>query len=126
MKYLVLLTVCLLSCSDSKEGNSAQYPIKYNTPDTNSGIVLEDSIDSDAKRQKSDVFEPKDAVNPPETDQNDTKSDTLDKKDSNNSQADTVSSDIAGNDIKTDTKPFKKPLFLVELSIFPPGKTIYI
>ena len=109
MKYLILLTICLVSCSDSKEGNSIQQPINYNIPDTKALITVEDTVNSDTKIQKSDVFKPKDAANPSEIDQNDAKSDILDKKDSNNTQVDTISSDIAENDAKTDTKP-SKPL----------------
>jgi len=113
MKKL-LLCMLLCACSNVKEGNNTQIPIGYQTPDGNSSIILEDTIDSDVdnddtKEQKSDVFGQKDASNLPETAQNDAKSDILDKKDSKNSEKDTISSDSSENDAKTDTKP-SKPL----------------
>ena len=55
MKKL-LLCVLLCACSNVKEGNNAQIPIGYQTPDANSLIKLEDTVDSDTKKQKSDVF----------------------------------------------------------------------
>ena len=105
MKYLILLTACLLSCSNSNEGNNIHQTPVFNTPDTKSVIILEDTVDSDTKKQKTDVFGPKDTSDPLKTDQIGTKSDILDKKDSKSSEKDTISSDIAENDAKTDTKP---------------------
>jgi hypothetical protein len=111
MMKKLLLCVLLCACSNVKEGNNAQIPIGYQTPDASSLIKLEDTANSGTKKQKSDVFEPKDAVNPPETTQNDAKSDVLDKKDAKASKMDTISSDIAENDAKTDTKPLKPSCF---------------
>ena len=45
MKYLILLTAGLLSCSNSNEGNNIHQTPVFNTPDTKSVIILEDTID---------------------------------------------------------------------------------
>ena len=90
----ILLCILLCACSNTKGGATSQVSIGYQTPDGGVLAPLEDTIGSDTKEQKSDVFEQKDASNPPETVQNGSKSDILDKKDSKNSKIDTISSDI--------------------------------
>jgi len=106
MKYLILLTTILLSCSDSREAPNT-YQLSYNIPDITSIIALDsDTIAaSDTKLPETDVFEPEDAVNPPETTQNDAKSDVLGKKDSIQPQEDTISSDSSENSDAGPTKP---------------------
>ena len=94
----------MLSCSDSKEATNT-YPLNYNIPDTSSVITLDAIVVSGTRLPKTDVFEPKDAVNPPETTQNDAKSDVLDKKDTIQPQEDTISSDSSENSDAGPTKP---------------------
>jgi len=108
MKYLIIITVLLLSCSNSRETTSI-HPSNFSIPDTDSAILSNDIAISDTKLPETDTFEPKDAVEPSETAQSGAKSDILEQNDSNSSQVDTNWSDSSGNDAKTDTKPSKPP-----------------
>ena len=94
----------MLSCSDSRETTNT-YPLNYNIPDTSSVITLDAIVVSGTKLPKTDVFEPKDTVSPPETTQNDAKSDVLGQNDSNDSQVDTIWSDSSKTADAGPTKP---------------------
>ena len=51
MMKKLLLCVLLCACSNVKEGDNAQIPIGYQTPDAISLIKLEDTANSDTKKQ---------------------------------------------------------------------------